>query len=383
MADEVIDAVEAVDTAEVETPVGSSAPAATAGPDRNTRINALVGAARDHYRMTGDVEAAEAMVKKPDAADNAEKADSSTADDEDPETSSQEGTVKTEPAPGPGNTEQPKSKRQQFSELRDAKIRAEAERDLLRKQLEDARKGAPAKADEKPALKADTPIERPKRPRYADYDDGKAFDDAWDKYETDLDSWNSRTVDERVNGVRREAHQSEFQKAYQGRVKAAKDKIPDYDKYAQANVSVSYGMAEFLLSEEDGPLVQYALGKNTAEAERISKLSVIPGEDKFQTLSEFHKWIKSDPDRAMLYGEKRAIIRIELAKLKVPAAKAAPNPKPLKEIIAATSQPSAEVNTDGETASTSDPIQAALKRGDFSTYKRLMNAKEERERRGI
>lgn len=386
MPEDMAAVIDAVEPATAALPVApASTPNVPTGPSRVERIDALRGPARDAYRLDGNLEAAELkMGKKSDAAVNADHADSSTADD-DPDTSSQEGTVETAPAPGTGKREQPKSQRQQFAELREAKTKAEARAELLERQLAESRK--PATVDDKKlAVQAEVPSERPKRPRFSDYSEGDVYDAAMDKYELDLDAWNNRNVDQRLTGVKAEQQQQLSQAKLAEQFDAARKEFPDYDAVAfNENAPASFAMIHILESLENGAKVRYHVGKDLKLAAQIAELTYLPGEEKFTSYSEFQKWVKADPERAMAYGERRAIAKQELSKIKVQGT-AAPKPqRPLKEVIAAHSRPSAEVDTDGSASPVNDPIQEALKKahatGDNRDYNRLMNAKEIRERK--
>lgn len=69
------------------------------------------------------------------------------------------------------------------------------------------------------------------------------------------------------------AHFRQLQESYRSRVEKAKEKHPDYSEIAESpDVQVSPAMASAITYSDDGPEIAYFLGKNPAEAERISKL---------------------------------------------------------------------------------------------------------------
>ena len=69
------------------------------------------------------------------------------------------------------------------------------------------------------------------------------------------------------------AQTRKVQEDYKARVEKAREKHPDYSEVAESpDVQVSMVMASAIAHSEDGPEIAYFLGKNPAEAERISKL---------------------------------------------------------------------------------------------------------------
>ena len=67
--------------------------------------------------------------------------------------------------------------------------------------------------------------------------------------------------------------QKQVQQSYLQRVQKATEKYPDYHEVAESpEVQVSIPMASAIAHSEEGPEIAYYLGKNPAEAERISKL---------------------------------------------------------------------------------------------------------------
>ena len=68
--------------------------------------------------------------------------------------------------------------------------------------------------------------------------------------------------------------QQEARESYQSRVNAFKEKHADFEQVAESpDVQVSMPMAAAILHSENGPNLQYYLGQNPNEAERIRQLS--------------------------------------------------------------------------------------------------------------
>lgn len=345
-------------------------------PNFEQRVELLTGEQRAHWELTGEL---------PQNSDAVDSTDTSV-----PSTDISEGSGEPESgaAPDPAIDEQPPSKEvltpQQQSErkrrndanrlIRLNREAAEwkAKYELLAGQKAEKAESAPATQPKEPEV----PKERPKRPRFSDYTDGNLYDAAMDKYETDIDLWNGRVVEDRVSGVRQESLQTSEREKRDARIAAARERYTDFDKVAFSDVPVSWGVAELIHSLENGADLQYLLGKTPAEAERILKLTVFPGEDKFQTIGEFQKWIKADPDRAMLYGEKRAIAKAELAKLGKSINPAAQHRTPSR------TRPTSEVAVEARGAPAIDGLDDAIKRDDFEAYERLANQRDVAERTG-
>jgi len=73
----------------------------------------------------------------------------------------------------------------------------------------------------------------------------------------------------------RNAQARAVQEAYQGRVSKAKEKYADFSEVAESpDVVVSIPMSLAILNSEQGPDIQYFLGKNPSEAKRISEMTI-------------------------------------------------------------------------------------------------------------
>jgi len=140
--------------------------------------------------------------------------------------------------------------------------------------------GKPA-ADAKQELAEEDP--EPMRPIKAQFPDENGYEQARDQYTEDKARWIARreiqaTIAERdrqAAEARSLEEQQRVHKTYKDRVDKAADKYEDFHEVAESpDVAISVPMAHAIMSSEYGPELQYQLGKNPAEAERISKLSV-------------------------------------------------------------------------------------------------------------
>lgn len=139
----------------------------------------------------------------------------------------------------------------------------------------------------KPAAEARQEIEQedpePTRPVKAQFQDETAYESARDEYMDKKASWLARrevaaTIAERERKAAEARAMEETQRVtttYKQRVDKAVEKYQDYFAVAESpDVAISVPMAQAIMASEYGPEIQYQLGKNPAEAERISKLSV-------------------------------------------------------------------------------------------------------------
>ena len=82
---------------------------------------------------------------------------------------------------------------------------------------------------------------------------------------------NRRTAEER-----QAAQVKKVQEDFQKRVDKAKEKYADFSEVAESpDVMVSFPMSYAILNAEEGPEIQYFLGKNPAEAKRISEMNIV------------------------------------------------------------------------------------------------------------
>lgn len=121
----------------------------------------------------------------------------------------------------------------------------------------------------------------PVRPQKADFADPDAYDKALDDYIDTRSAWRAeKAITEAREKDRKEVEQRQIAEgqqaardAYTSRVEKAREKYADYSEVAESpSVNVSMPVAHAILHSEHGPDIAYHLGKNPAEAERISKL---------------------------------------------------------------------------------------------------------------
>jgi hypothetical protein len=384
MSDEVLDQpTEVVDIAPVETvetvetpEISTETPETPAAPSYGSRVKALSGKAKERYQLSGDLDAAEAIQRKVSAK----------------VTPAADKTAETEPAPGPGTQpqEQPRTRQdrnfrslsEKASSLERDLIAAKAKLEVYERERAGSGPSAPATVKEQPQIANDDP-----RPDPTEYTDAK-------KWKDDDTAWINRQFDKRITGEQQRQQFQQSTEKWNGQLSDARKTYKDFDQVAlNEQTPVSYAAMAHIQSLPDGALKSYALGKNLEVATKIAELTHIPGEHQFTTFTDFMKWVKSDPDRAMLYGEKLALAKAEIAKLQVGkvSAKAEGAPatvKPFKELIRSAARPSAEVTVDEPAQPLQDPIQRALQNiknkvpGATKEYNRLRNEQDLRQRRG-
>ena len=165
----------------------------------------------------------------------------------------------------------------------DNKRRAEAAEARLDRALQALERSTGA-----PAEKAKEQIEdqnpEPKRPNRQEYmgQDPELYDAAIQDYVEKRSAWIAkREVAATLAEERRKAaetqqaeQQRKIQETYRDRVTKTKEKYADFSEVAERpDVQVSMPMAHVILTYEQGPDIQYYLGKNPAEVARISSLS--------------------------------------------------------------------------------------------------------------
>ena len=263
---------------------------------------------------------------------------------------------KAESAPAKTEEPQPDSRKPQTAETRKAQLHNEIQ-ELLeqRRQLREevARAALPApKPEPQPGA---TTQERPKRPKFAD------FDGDWEKYEESLAEYEDKLTDykvatridterqklqQEIQQRQEQAAQTELQNRWDSGIEKVKEKYSDYDAVIDSagNVPLTGPMAQYMLYSEFGPEIGYYLAKNQGEALRITKLQ------PFQVLTELAK------------------IEVSLG-LQL---QASGTPKP-KRVSASNAPPT---TLTGVNKAPEDEAQAALESGDFMRYREVMNARE-------
>lgn len=371
-----------IDTPAIEVPA-EPAPAVESTPAEaqprplQDRIESLRGKARDAYRLNGDVDAAERMMKKSDVKPAPSTGDAvGDSPGNEPDSATGDRQLGKRPRQSPNGAER------NFEELRKAKERLEIENDILRKQI-----AVPATAPTKTPAPKDvtTPpplTAEPARPRMKDFNDPDAYDDAVTKYEKDVKTWDRQDA-ARVRAE--EGQRSESRRiadSYQRQNQEAIKKYPDFQAVAFSDkLPLSHAAVHLIPRLENGAELQYWLGKNPAEAARIATLTDIQGLDPADPQGHFEKLLRENhPVAHQVLG----MLRAEFARIpKAAPAAAVPSKPPLREVFATHTRPSSEVDIEGgaSAAPIADPIAAARKSGNWALANRLQNEKEIRERK--
>lgn len=128
--------------------------------------------------------------------------------------------------------------------------------------------------------KVDEP-QPPQRPARESFADDATYATAVEKYVDDRAAYVAERIvqkreQERADAERKaaiEQGQRTAMQSYASRVAQAREKHADYSAVAESpDVVVSQVMAQAIMHSDEGPELAYHLGKNPAEAERISKL---------------------------------------------------------------------------------------------------------------
>jgi hypothetical protein len=163
----------------------------------------------------------------------------------------------------------------------DNRRRAEAAESRLDRALQALERatGAPAK-ETKDKIEKEDP--EPQKPVRASFTDPDTYDQALENYVTERASWiarkevNATLAEERRKYAEAQAQetQKKVQETYRERLVKIKEKYADFSEVAESpDIQISIPMAHAILTSEQGPEIQYYLGKNSAEATRISSLS--------------------------------------------------------------------------------------------------------------
>ena len=167
------------------------------------------------------------------------------------------------------------------AEREEQKRRAEAAEARLDRALAALEKaGVTTQPAQDAALPNDDP--EPVRPTKDAYPDPDSFEQALMDYAEQRAAWTAkrevRAIEQRTQQEKQAEEiaqaQRAAQQAYTARIEKAKADMPDWDSVATSpDVQVSVPMAAAILHSENGPQLQYYLGKNPNEAARIRELS--------------------------------------------------------------------------------------------------------------
>lgn len=192
--------------------------------------------------------------------------------------------------------------------------------------------------------KQDIEEKEPVRPRKTDFTDPDQYDQAVDQYVTERAAWIAkREVKSHIEAQERKAAETQaqaqqrlVQESFRKRAEETSKKYSDYHEVAESpDVQVSFPMAYAILQSEQGPEIQYYLGKNPDEAKRISSMNTID------------QGGNSVPDVARQLVE-LGIIAARLSQPAVKPVSQAPSPgKPIKAGETATVKSLEELDSEG------------------------------------
>ncbi len=202
---------------------------------------------------------------------------------EEPEQPAESATAATEPE----QTGEPAKKESRGVQKALDRLTAEREAEKRRAEAAEARLDKALQALEQTTVKpADAKPESddtgPVRPSRNDFPDPDSWDAALIAYAEEKAVWTARKEIKALDADRRDAEQTRAieegqrvaREAYNGRVSKVLDKYPDFKEVAESpDVEISMPMAHAIIHSERGPDLQYYLGKNPAEAKRITALS--------------------------------------------------------------------------------------------------------------
>lgn len=289
----------------------------------------LLGAKAPALSATSDMPVIET---KPDASpEKAAEAEppKPEAEDGEAELSEESATSATETPGQPA----PRGVGKKIAEL--VKQREEAVRRENAEREEKLRLLAIIEASKKPTEPDDEPV----KPVKADFPDPDAWDEVLMQYAEAKASW---TAKKEVQVLRDEEQKkaqdsaiAEGQKialeSYNSRKDKVKEKYADFEEVANSpDVKVSMPVAHAIIHSEMGPELQYYLGKNPQEAERLTSMTVRQFNPQTRTMDTV-------PDVARQLLELGLIVgKINAPKAQAPISNA---PKPLKPLKGGDSQP--------------------------------------------
>lgn len=179
-----------------------------------------------------------------------------------------------------GQPTEPRGVGKALAQLRQQRKEAEAEAAKEREQrirLEERLK----MMEERKPPEPEVVQEEPAQPDRADFPDPDTWEQAMLDYVKQRASWEAKTEIKRVQDqARKEADEiaakAEVQKSIDGfneRLSKTKEKYPDFDQVVDTpDVFVSPVVNQVIINSPDGAELQYLLGKNPAEAQRILAL---------------------------------------------------------------------------------------------------------------
>ena len=357
-------------------------------PSLEDRVANLQGPARMHYRMTGRLDEAEA--KMAPAETNSDVPAASSPAPSEPPSEPESGETETDSEPVPRGT-QPTPKdnpkfapqlRAELSKQRTRAERAEAERDLLQRQLAETRNSAPGTPAVKETL-APAPGQAPKKPEFPDidaFDDVKSWNAAVRQYESDFEAYQDWKMEQRFARETQSRQTEAVNQTLTERIAAGRAKYKDDFDAVAFNEAVPASDVSIAVIQDraDFADLAYHLGKNVKVAERIASLTSIPkpGGGSWRNYAEMLAAAKQDADLAIRIGEARALARVEFDRI-AESFKTAPKPKnSLPKPTSEVSLPQNRANVIG------DDEAAAVANNNQEAFNRIRNRKD-LERAGI
>lgn len=351
---------------EVTPAVAESSPAIRPVDENINRLKVLTPDQHYEWKLTGKLPETEpnneesATSDQSQATASAEEQESSETDPDSEAGTEPENKGKTQPQGKSHNSFQKLKRRVTNLTGRNVSLIQEVEtkdRQLqeLREQLNQRSAGERPAVETKKSPAADTGEARPKA------DDFKTYDE----YVEALSDWKTRqTLQAERAKAAKDASESEQRKVVEShmeRLEEARGKYEDFDEVVGRNLplggneSTAQASQLFLLETDNAPDVMYAIASDPELASQLAEIT--------------------NPRKAIAYltrlSDKLAASQEET-----------PEKESVKPVVAplvrkkVTNAPPPPVHVGGRTATTEDEAQAALKRGDFATYKRVMNARD-------
>lgn len=365
--------------------LAATEPSVPAPNSVEARVDALSGEARSQYRLTGDLAAAENFGKPaPTNSDAPEKAPAapSTAPTEQPAAPADEADeAPTEPESGPGEKSQQKPDRQprDWATLRREHAKLKAQLEFAQGELARSRTSAPA-APETPKLAPPIQTRRPEFPDIDKYETTAAYNAAIRKYEADTEAYFEQKIEAKLGAVETSRQSQTVAKQWSEQEAAATAKYKDFEQVAyNPDTPASLTMIQTLRAHKSGAELAYWLGKNPAEAQRISDLTDFAG--TFKSYADIEAAASANPRLAMELGRKLARVELEFEKIAASLDSSQSGPPAVPAGTRPPMKPTSEVSvvprgTQPVLGAKEAAIRKAAETGDASDYIREQNRLE-------
>lgn len=308
------------------------------------------------WRRTGELPQAEPDNKKPANGGNAETSEDNDSRSHD--NSSDKGASASETDNNRATETKPKSKAQARLDeiLADLKAAGLTPAELKTFKREQQAQAQGAKQQQAPPEKTEKPPERPKRPKFEDFDDTESYEAALDKYEDELAEFNSNRAIEKFKQTQA---QQERERDLLMKLADAKQRYGDEAEAVIARAALELGQPGVPQAIEimiDGSPVMmdlmYALGQ---DPELLKLCSTNPGKAIRQIALLEHQLQQKSGEAADL-PERNA--QGQFVSKKVSKA-----PPPGEDV-------------GGTKGTPPDEVEAAVKAGDFRTFRNAENRKD-------